>query len=490
MTGVPVARHRLPLILVVAAVAIAGSGVRVAVLLQAGGVLGSSAYDDGVYYAAAASFVHGRWPYADFLFLQPPAVVLAGAPFAAIGAAVGDPTGVLTARLAWIGVGAANCALVAVLAGRRSWQAGLIAGAFAACFYPLAYGERSTLLEPLGTLLLLVAILVRQRGGGRASLIAGVVAGISVDVKIWYVVPVLVLVAFPGHRVRFLLGAVAGGLIVVAPFLIRAPEALVRQVFIDQLGRPRLPEDTFAGRLVVLTGAAFTNGSDAVPHRTAFVVALVITVAVLAAAVAACWTPLGRRAAALLAATAAVLLITPSFFPHYVAFTGPWMALVLGIGAGALLNRIRRGVLAAGFGVLLAAVVAAPTLERDLVPPAVTPSLAPIAAAAARVGGCVRSDDPGLLAAIGTLSPDLGRGCEVWPDVTGWTFERPGFPVVSDDRPDSEIWQRFVSRYLLSGDAVIVDRAGTGLSAATKRRIDALPVLARSGDLVLHAVPR
>lgn len=490
MTAVPVARRRLPLILIVAVVAIAGYGVRVAVLLQAGGVLGSSAYDDGVYYAAAASFVHGRWPYADFLFLQPPAVVLAGGPFAAIGAVVGDPTGVLAARLAWIGVGAANCALVAVLAGRRSWQAGLIAGAFAACFYPLAYGERSTLLEPLGTLLLLVAILVRQRGGGRAALVAGVVAGISVDVKIWYVVPVLVLVAFPGHRVRFLLGAVAGGLIVVAPFLIRAPEALVRQVFIDQLGRPRLPEDTFAGRLVVLTGAAFTNGSDAVPHRAALVIAALVAVVVLGAAVAACWTPLGRRSVALLAATGIVLLISPSFFAHYVAFTGPWMALVLGIGAGVVLERIRRRVLVAGLGVLLAAVVAAPTLERDLAPPAVTPSLAPIAAAAIQVDGCVRSDDPGLLAAIGTLSRDLGHGCEVWPDVTGWTFERPGFPVVSDDRPDSEIWQRFVSRYLLSGDAVIVDRAGTGLSAATKRRIDALPVLARSGDLVLHAVPR
>jgi hypothetical protein len=140
--------------------------------------------------------------------------------------------------------------------------------------------------------------------------------------------------------------------------------------------------------------------------------------------------------------------------------------------------------------VLLAVAAAAPTLGRDLQPPARTASLAPIAAAAARVDGCVRSDDPGLLAAVGTLSRDLDRGCEVWPDVTGWTYERPGFPVASADRPGSAVWQRFVTGYLLGGDAVIVDRAGTGLSEASERRIAALPVLARSGDLVLHAVPR
>jgi len=479
-----------PLIVVAGVVAIIGYGVRFAVLLQTGGVLGSSAYDDGVYYAAAASFVHGGWPYADFLFLQPPAVLLAGAPFAALGAAAGDPTGVLVARLVWIGIGATNCALVAVVAGRRSWQAGLIAGAFAACFYPLAYGERSTLLEPLGTLLLLVAILVRERGSPRAALLAGVVAGISIDVKVWCVVPVLVLVAFPRHRLRFLVGAVAGGAIVVAPFLIRAPEALVRQVLLDQLGRPRLSYDTFVHRFVVLTGATFTNSAEDVPLPGSLVAAIVVTVVVLAAAVAACWTPLGRRAVALLAGTTAVLLASPSFLSHYVTFTGPWMALVLGIGAGVVLGHIRIRAVAAVAGVLVAAVVAAPTLERDLQPPASIPSLAPIAAAALRVDGCVRSDDPGLLAALGTLSRDLGRGCDLWPDVTGWTFDRPGFPVASADRPGSRVWQRFVTRYLLGGDAVIVDRAGTGLSEASRRRIAALPVLAGSGGLVLHAVPR
>ena len=480
-------RSLLPLVLVAVGVGAVGFVVRLLVLLHTDGPLGSSAYDDGVYYAASASFVHGRWPYADFLFLQPPAILLVGAPFAALGAVVGDPTGVVVARLAWIGVGASGCALVAGIAGRRSLPAGIIAGVCAACFYPLAYGERSTLLEPLGTVVLLVAILVRERGTPWAAVLAGAIAGTAVDVKIWFVVPVLVLAAFPRHRLRFLLGAVAGGALVVAPFLIRAPAALVRQVLLDQLGRPRLPEDTLRIRVTGMTGVPWMNSGTQLEPPASTVAAFVVLAVIGAAAIGALWRPEGRRAVALLVATWLVLIASPSFFAHYIALTGPWTALVLGIGAGVLLGRVRGRALVAGGTVLLTAVVAVPTLPRDLRPPADTPSLAPIAAAAQRVRGCVRSDDPGLLAAIGVLSRDLERGCEVWPDVTGWTYEYEGFPTVSDDRPSSAVWQRFVSRYLLGGEAVIVDRTGTGLSRATRQGIDRLPVLARSGDLVLRA---
>lgn len=480
-------RPLLPLVAVAVAVGAAGYVVRLLVLLQSDGLLGSSGYDDGVYYAASASFVNGRWPYADFLFLQPPAVLLVAAPFAALGALMGDPAGVVTARLVWIGIGASSCALVSGVAGRRSLPAGLIAGGCAACFYPLAYGERSTLLEPLGTAALLIAILVRERGTPWAAVIAGAIAGAAVDVKIWYVVPVLVLAAFPRHRLRFLLGAAAGGALVVAPFLIRAPEALVRQVLIDQLGRPRLPVDDPLTRFTAMTGAPWTAGVEESSPSAATTAAIIALVVMIVAAVAGLRRPEGRRAVALLASTSVLLMVSPSFFVHYVALTGPWMALVVGIGAGELLGRVRGRALTVGGAVLLTVGAASPTLARDLQAPMQTVPLAPVAAAAQRLQGCVRSDDPGLLAAIGVLSRDLARGCELWPDVTGWTYEYDGFPVVSEDRPSSAIWQGFVSRYLLGGEAVIVDREGTGLSEETERRLDRLPVLGRSGDLVLHA---
>ncbi|WP_375389826.1 hypothetical protein, partial [uncultured Amnibacterium sp.] len=197
----------------------------------------------------------------------------------------------------------------------------------------------------------------------------------------------------------------------------------------------------------------------------------------------------GRWAVLLLAATTVVLLTGPSFFVHYVALTGPWLALVLGVAAGELLATRRSRSLVVGGTVALTAAVALPTLPWDLAPPKREPSIAAVSAAAQRVDGCIRSDDPGLLAALGVLSTQLERGCALWPDVTGWTFDRPGLPARSDDRPGSARWQRFVTAYLLGGDAVIVDRRATGLSAASRHRIAALPQLARSGRLVLRAVP-
>jgi alpha-1,2-mannosyltransferase len=137
--------------------------------------------------------------------------------------------------------------------------------------------------------------------------------------------------------------------------------------------------------------------------------------------------------------------------------------------------------------VLLTALAAVPTLGKAFAPAAQPPRLDRIAAAAQRVDGCVRSDDPGLLASLDVLSRDLDRGCPLWPDVTGWTYDRPGFPTLSANRPGSAAWQRFVSRYLLGGDAVIVNRPGTGLSPATRDRIAALPVLAREDGLTLRA---
>ena len=42
--------------------------------------------------------------------------------------------------------------------------------------------------------------------------------------------------------------------------------------------------------------------------------------------------------------------------------------------------------------------------------------------------------------------------------------------------------------YLTSGNAVVLARSGTGLSAANRAAIDRLPVLATAGGLVVHAV--
>src|SRR6195952_2332063 len=118
--------------------------VRVRLLTQRGGLLGSDGYDDGVYYAAADALVHGRLPYRDFLLLQPPGTVLALTPFAWLGSITHDPIGVVVARLTFIAVGALNAVLMALVARRFGAIAALLAGFGYAVFFPAAYAERST----------------------------------------------------------------------------------------------------------------------------------------------------------------------------------------------------------------------------------------------------------------------------------------------------------------------------------------------------------
>lgn len=484
-------RSRAPVVVGVAAIAVLAAVIRIWLLAHGGALAVSDGYDDGVYYAAADAFVHGRWPYRDFLLLHPPGIVVALAPFTAIGSVLGDPVGMAAARLVFIGIGAANTAMIAVIAGRRSRLAGMIAGVFAAVFFPLAYAERSTMLEPIATCCLLAAVLVARRGGGRAAVVAGLLAGLSADVKIWYVVPVLVLALCQrGHRVRFAGGALAAVVALGLPFLLHAPAAMIREVVFDQLGRPRAAGVTITDRLLTLSGYPTGSLIGAEELRDAERLAVVVLLLAVVAAIAAWRVRWARPFVVLVVVTGAVLLETPSFYPHYVAFMAPWLAIVLGVGWGELLARIRRRQLRAGLAVLLVAafcVMNAPLDKRRI---AQAQPIAAIAPAAQRVAGCVESDDPGLLAELDVLTSDLDRGCRLWPDVTGWTYDTDadvaaGRPV---PRQANAHWQRDLMAYLLSGDAVITLRRGTGLSVADRHRIAALPLLARSGDLGLHAL--
>jgi hypothetical protein len=71
-------------------------------------LLGVMEVDDGVYYAAARMLLAGHLPYADFTIVHPPLTSVLLLPFAALGAAVGDPYGMAAARLAMVGVAVAN----------------------------------------------------------------------------------------------------------------------------------------------------------------------------------------------------------------------------------------------------------------------------------------------------------------------------------------------------------------------------------------------
>ncbi len=87
---------------------------------------------------------------------------------------------------------------------------------------------------------------------------------------------------------------------------------------------------------------------------------------------------------------------------------------------------------------------------------------------------CVMADSNMALINLDVLTRDLDNGCKNWVDVSGRTYgvdvlRRPNGRFYS--RVRNPVWQRDLTQYLLSGDAVIVVRADTGISAATLKQL-------------------
>ena len=77
-------------------------------------------------------------------------------------------------------------------------------------------------------------------------MLAGVLLGLTLGLKIWSVAPVAVLVLWQlvaagrATTVRLVAGVAAGAAVIWLPFLAAAPGPMLRMVVADQLGRPRM----------------------------------------------------------------------------------------------------------------------------------------------------------------------------------------------------------------------------------------------------------
>src|SRR6187401_855456 len=176
--------------------------VRLVPVMRGGGLFGLGNYDDGVYYAASTGIAHGLLPYRDFLLLHPPGVPLLLTPFAFVAQLTSDSYGFAAARVAWMLLGAVN----AVLIWRILRPIGLITALFGALsyavFYPAVYADHTTLLESPATTALLLAILLleplssaRYLSRGRAFA-AGAVLGLTVVIKIWGLITVIIVLGW------------------------------------------------------------------------------------------------------------------------------------------------------------------------------------------------------------------------------------------------------------------------------------------------------
>lgn len=492
------ARRRLPVELLVVAVALIP---RIGfVLASSGGYRGSFEYDPAVYYASAASFLHGRLPYQDFLLLHPPGSMLALTPFAALGEVIGDHRGFAVAQLAFAVLGAVNAGLVARIARNLGFgvPAALLGGAFYALWPGAANAEYASRLEPLGNFCLLAGLLAytaaERSPRRRWPVLCGLGFGLAVGVKIWWIAPLAVLLAWhlTAERRRRLLpvaaGAAAGMLLVLGPFFLAAPHAMFRMVVQDQIERPQ-PSGSFRERLTSLSGIGYMERNLPLGVQLAVIIS---TALVIAALCVAAWRARGGPLFVLLALVTLIVLVrSPSYFPYYNDYMAPGLALTV---AAATRQRARQAVAEqprsrsrsswAITAAVAAVVVAAVSFADIQLPrPVVKPYPAHELARGVRGAQCVMADSPMPLILLNVLSRDLRHGCRLWVDVTGWTYDRyapPGNRQIS--RKYNARWQRYLTAYLLSGDRVTLFRAMfTGIGPRLHRIYVRLPITARSG---------
>ena len=485
--------------------------VRLCVVLTSGGLQGNYGYDASVYYAAADGLVHGRLPYRDFVLLHPPGIVLALAPFAWIGRLTTDHSGFIVANLGFTALGAINAVLVVRLAKRLGlgrWAA-LIGGCFYALWFGSVQAEYLARLEPLGNLFVLCGLLAyfaSQRSGHRyASIACGLALGAAASVKIWYAVPLVVVLGWhlverrPKRDALLAAGGAVAALVVInAAFFISAPGAMWRMVISEQVGRPQDANSTMT-RLSDLTGV-----SRLLPHlqHPALWGLLAVIAAVFGCASALAWTVTkARLPVALAAVQLAVLLVAPSWFGFYADYLAPALALTIASAAGALAARdvaraANRWLRVARLAWLPVAAASAATMLIFTagLSHAVAPFPGTVLAADVAHVRCVASDSPMALIELDALSRDYQDGCRVWVDVTGQTyaphfaaFNAHGSPLPRRANPR---WQNDLRSYLMSGNAIVIIRpAGTGLSTTTTAAIEKGGILATDDGVVVYRTP-
>lgn len=488
---------------------------RALAVFRGAGLAGDIGYDDGVYFGAAVAFVHGALPYRDVLLLHPPGIILLLSPFAAVGALTTEGTGLALARVTFILLGVGNTLLVARLASNQGRTAGILAGVIYAAWHAAAGFERTTLLVPAQSALLLVALLCLQAGSPNAGrsvsrarqVVAGAALGFAMSIQLWAVVPIAVVgswLAIQATRqagrlripIGYALGAAGSFAAVILPFLAITGGAMIREVLLDQLGRPN-NEVTLVERLRALEGLGQVHP---------YLPGLVPLAGAVAAAAGVAWvarqSPGTRIFAVVFVVQTAVILLTPVSFPHYSAWPAPVGAVTFGVAGSLLRDRIARPRVAravlVGYAVLIA-VLLVPDLARAGKP-------LPIAAIARDTVGarCVAADEPVLLIELSRIGPSIARGCPVMVDPTGVAYDTdrglltPGSVAVTRSRAVN--FQRAMLAYFGAADAAMFARPSSiGLSSqswaaircrlSTEREQEAVLVLLRTVSAVPPTCP-
>lgn len=465
---------------------------RLAVPLTGGGFHGFMGADPAVYYTAASAVTHGELPYRDFILVHPPLVPFVLQPAAWVGRATTDHTGLIVGNLLFTLIGAVCAGLVVRIA--RVWGLGIVpavaGGAFYAVWLGAVQSEFASRLEPLGNALILGAVLAlaharRQAGegrpwSGRLAVTAGALLGLALNTKIWWGLPVVVLLAWSALESRdkrfaalLLAGAVGVSLLLDGVLFALAPRDMWTDVVSAQFGRPR--------RYPSLDYRLEELGHVGGPLASTVFWGLLVGALLLALTVR-----VSRPHAVLLVLQTTVLLVSPSFFPEYADYVAPAAALTVA-GAASVVWRwqraparpVGRTVLAVA-GVGLAAVGAIRLASGPDVVGHIPDREVLITAAAER--RCIMAEVPMNLVIVDALDRSFADGCHNLVDIRGHelTLERTG--------PKNSIARQWLVRYLRQGDSVLL-RRHSRLTFGRDPALRPVVVLADNGDYMLFVPP-
>ena len=472
-------------------------GARLAATWAGGGFATNGIYDDGVYFTSAVRFVHGSWPYRDYLLLHPPGMTLLLAPFAWVGSLLGDATGYTLARLAMMVVAGLTTVLIASVAGRWGRASGWVAGLTYALFASSIYAGSTLFMEGVSSLAAMSALVLLTGGASskpswQRVVAAGLLLGLLPVIKVWNA-PIAAVILLTAGRSRLLLAA-GSALVSFAgltlPFLLRDPQAMWRMVVSDQLGRPRFELNPIA-KVANFLGYASDGTTDlhveGLPlAATAALVALVGVIVMLAVR-----AKVNLVYVVLLVVCVGLVMTSALALRNYGELFAPWLAVLSGVAAsfmaGPPRNRSRQtraliGAVLVLVWLAILAVGAARPVGKPLPVEWLNQHLDGV--------GCVVTDDPVVLIATNRLSPQLEAGCpEIWVDVSGRTYDYAAHG--QSGRTDNPVWQRVIYDYLTSADASVSCRRNTGISEQTLERLEPARIGGKSGcDLFVFAKPR
>jgi hypothetical protein len=330
------------IVLAFTAVALA---LRMYQLARPGFLLGVTEYDDGVYFGSALRLVGGAAPYRDYVLVQPPGIVLLMAPLALVGKATGTAGAFAAARVLTACAGAACVPFAGRLVRHRGPVAVTIVCGLLAVYPAGIDAAHTLLLEPWLVLFCLAAPLAAFEGDvlserPRRLAWAGVAFGIAAAIKLWAVLPALIVALLCARTRprrpfgRYVAGAVAGFGVPVLPFFVLAPGAFYRDVVVAQISRVDVTRTPPWTRLQSLVGLSVLHASSHARIVAAGVILVVVAFGcALGVAVRTRRAPPALDAFAWLSAVAvlAALLWPPDYYPHYAWFFAPFLALALGL---------------------------------------------------------------------------------------------------------------------------------------------------------------